>query len=55
MSFTSSLYKCMAAINGGIKTIQEMYNGQEAVIICCSDAGSPLKSEPALTGTVCLS
>ncbi len=32
-----------------------MYNGQEAVIIRCSDVGWPLKSELALTGTVCLS
>lgn len=38
-----------------MKTIQEVYNGQEAVIICCSDVGWPLKSELALTGTVCLS
>lgn len=30
-----------------------MYNGQEAVIIRCSDVGWPLKPELALTGTVC--
>lgn len=37
-----------------MKTIQEVYNGQEAVIICCSDVGWLLKSELALPETVCL-
>lgn len=39
----------------GIKAIQEVHSGLKAVIIHCSDVGWPLKCEPTLTETVCLS
>lgn len=45
----------MDAINVGITTIQKVYNGQEAVIIHCSDVGLLLKSELLWLGLdVCL-